>query len=374
MGLRPPWVGRRVAVWEHVGSTNDLAARASSSRANSGLVVLAEAQSADGAAAAGLGCPAAVVDPVLRVLFPPPELDIPGWLTALGAVAVAGLAEEITGSAARIKWPNDVRVDRRKLAGVLVDARRRRAIVGIGLNANLDPAELPDGLRESVTSLSGLLGRRVDRSEVARDLIARLDALYGEAVDRGPGPLDRAWADRSEHLGRVAVETPGGRFVGRLADLGLIRGAVIVRDDGEILVIPTAEIRGSASRARPRATPLTSFPRGLTLSVDGGSGPVDFPAPPHRDIDRPGHPDRLAARGAQHDSTGPRRRFAGPCRSMLLGEGAWRRGTGDDRLMCVEGPPSPARLHSGGSSHGQARSLRVPGHSRLVRPAGLGLG
>ena len=55
------------------------------------------------------------------LLFPPTPLDRPEWLTALGAVAVAEVVEEFTGRPARIKWPNDVRVDGRKIAGVLVE-------------------------------------------------------------------------------------------------------------------------------------------------------------------------------------------------------------------------------------------------------------
>ena len=69
------------------------------------------------------------------LLFPPERLDGTGWLTALGAVAAAEVVSEWTGLEARIKWPNDVRVAGRKIAGVLVE-RGPGAVIGIGLNVN----------------------------------------------------------------------------------------------------------------------------------------------------------------------------------------------------------------------------------------------
>jgi BirA family biotin operon repressor/biotin-[acetyl-CoA-carboxylase] ligase len=240
---KPRLVGRRIAVWNRVGSTNDLAARAAHSRANDGLVVLAEEQTA-GRGRQGRTWIAPPASSLLlsMLVFPPPSIAAPCWLTALGAVAVAEVVERRTGLRAGIKWPNDVRVDGRKLAGVLVE-RRPGSVIGIGLNVNCDEDAFPDHLRSSATSLQILLNLPVDRSELARELIHQLDSRYTEGLERGPQAIDRAWRSRLEQMGRpVRVETPAGTLTGRLVEAGLDSGVVIVPADGPARLIPTAEI------------------------------------------------------------------------------------------------------------------------------------
>jgi BirA family biotin operon repressor/biotin-[acetyl-CoA-carboxylase] ligase len=236
-------VGRRVAVWNRVASTNDLAARGASSAANEGLVVLAEEQTA-GRGRRGRRWTTPPRSAVLMsvLLFPPERLDEAGWLTALGAVATAEVVAEWTGLEAKIKWPNDVRVAGRKIAGVLVE-RSGGAIVGIGLNANTTSDDLADDLASSATSLRILRGEPVDRSELARALIRRLDAWYDRGWSLGPETLNRPWRERSEHLGQwIAVETPTRRLVGRLDDLDLQRGAALAQAEGPTCRIPARDI------------------------------------------------------------------------------------------------------------------------------------
>ena len=227
-------VGRRIAVWSRVSSTNDLAARAAASASNDGLVVLAEEQTA-GRGRRGRSWTAPPRSSILMsvLLFPPPHLApaVPeaafgcAWLTALGAVATAEVVTAWTGRDAAIKWPNDVRVDGRKVAGILVerasprgptssgvaDAEPARGVViGIGLNVNLDRDALPTELRDRATSIEDRTRRpTVDRSEVARDLIRRLDHWYDASLALGPEIINAPWRARSEHFGRVVrVDDP----------------------------------------------------------------------------------------------------------------------------------------------------------------------
>ena len=226
-------VGRRIAVWNRVTSTNDLAARAAVSRANEGLVVFAEEQTAGrGRRGRSWSAPprAAILMSVL--LFPPEPLADPAWLTALGAVAVSETVSNWVGAAAAIKWPNDVRVGGLKVAGILVE-RGAGAVIGIGLNVNTAPDDFPAELRRSATSLRALLGSPVDRSELARGLIQRLDSLYEDSLRDGVGVLSAPWRDRSEHFGRfVSVVTPTGPVSGRLDDIDLWAGVRLTAPDG----------------------------------------------------------------------------------------------------------------------------------------------
>jgi BirA family transcriptional regulator, biotin operon repressor / biotin---[acetyl-CoA-carboxylase] ligase len=161
-GWTPARIGRRIAVWNRLASTNDLAARASGSRTNDGLVVLAEDQTA-GRGRRGRAWVAPAQSSILMsvLLFPPEPLASPAWLTALGAVASAEIVEEFTGLFAQIKWPNDVRVQGRKLGGILVE-RGQGAVLGIGLNVNVQPSQFPASIRAESSSLE-ILDRKSTR-------------------------------------------------------------------------------------------------------------------------------------------------------------------------------------------------------------------
>ncbi len=236
-------IGRRIAVWNRVSSTNDLAARASASAANDGLVVLAEGQSA-GRGRRGRTWSARPGSSVLMsvLLFPTGPTAEPAWLTALGAVAVAEVVTAWTGRRAAIKWPNDVRVNGRKIAGILVE-RGAGAVIGIGLNVNLSIEDFPEDLRESATSVQILNDRPVDRSDLVRDLIGRLDARYDPTSPDRYESLVARWRDLSEHLGRrVCVSTPSGEARGRLVDIDLEDG-LRLRDDFDSRVhVPMGQV------------------------------------------------------------------------------------------------------------------------------------
>jgi BirA family biotin operon repressor/biotin-[acetyl-CoA-carboxylase] ligase len=255
-------VGHRIAVWSRVSSTNDLAAQAVGSTSNDGLVILAEEQTA-GRGRLGRSWTAPPRSSILMsvLIFPTPSLDLAGpdagrgsgWLTALGAVATAEVVSTWIGREAAIKWPNDVRVEGRKIAGILVERPSARGrpdspasarncpslhgptgsgqatVIGIGLNVNFDRDALPAELEGRATSIRiERGGLPVDRSEVARDLIRRLDYWYDAVRSQGSAALNAPWRDRNELLGQaVRVSTPSGPHSGRLIDLDVRLGLTL---------------------------------------------------------------------------------------------------------------------------------------------------
>lgn len=198
-------VGRRIAVWNRVTSTNDLAMRASRSRTNEGLVVLAEEQTRGrGRRGRHWFAPASSSILMSVLLFPTRSRRGARLLTSLGAVATAEVIEEASAAAVEIKWPNDLYVGGRKLAGILVE-QSVGTVIGIGINVNIAAADFPLHLAHEMTSLFQVTGRRADRSDLCRRLIERLDHWYSVACTDGSDPV---WSRFSElqTAGR-AVET-----------------------------------------------------------------------------------------------------------------------------------------------------------------------
>lgn len=241
--LQTQRIGRRIAVWNRVASTNDLAASAAGSSSNDGLVILAEEQWA-GRGRLGRQWSAPARSSVLMsvLLDTPSTLDSTSWLTALGAVAVAEVVARFSGREPRIKWPNDVRVDGRKVAGILVE-RGLGAVIGIGLNVNIPQESFPDELIRSASSLQILCGAPLDRSELARALIRELDHWYDLGILHGPGSLSARWRALSEHLGRtVNVKMPTGSLAGVLEELDLEQGLLVTATDGRALRINVSDV------------------------------------------------------------------------------------------------------------------------------------
>lgn len=236
-------IGGRIAVWDRVASTNDLAAAAARSRSNEGLAVFAESQTAGrGRRGRTWVAPSGSSLLVSILLFPQGDLADTSRLMAIGAVAVAELVHEVTGHAAQIKWPNDVRVQGRKIAGVLVE-RRAGAVIGIGLNVNQTEADFETAMAPTATSLRLLGVETPDRSELAQMLLRRLDTLYVSAMELGPGPLDSAWSRLLEPLGReVALSTSRGLVRGRLIHADLPLGLSVQDADGRIQRVGPHEI------------------------------------------------------------------------------------------------------------------------------------
>ena len=171
------------------------------------------------------------------------------WLPPLGLV-VAEAVCEATWDDARVRWPNDVVVDGRKLAGVLAELREGRLVVGVGVNANLAPAELPREARVTATSLRILRGAPVDRAQLLADLVASIEAGYRRFEQDGFTGLDRdelrgRWVElaggaRGECDG---VDEHGRLVVGGRAHTSAEVSAVIVGADREHYTSVDAEAK-----------------------------------------------------------------------------------------------------------------------------------
>ena len=128
---------------------------------------------------------------VSTVLRPPPERKA-AELTLVGGLAAAIAVERATGLAAQLKWPNDVMLDRRKVAGGLAERKDGAVVLGIGVNVNQRPDELPAGTKAPAGSLRSVTGRENDRAALLVDLLLELERRYEAWRDGG---LDAVYDD-----------------------------------------------------------------------------------------------------------------------------------------------------------------------------------
>jgi BirA family biotin operon repressor/biotin-[acetyl-CoA-carboxylase] ligase len=111
------------------------------------------------------------------MLHPPPERRLPE-LSLVAALAVAEMVEEAVALAAQIKWPNDVMLNRRKVAGILSELSDETVVVGIGVNVNQTRAELPLDSPTEPASLRTATGNTFDRAVLLGSLLVRLERMY----------------------------------------------------------------------------------------------------------------------------------------------------------------------------------------------------
>lgn len=114
------------------------------------------------------------------ILLRPRSGRRPAELSLVAAVAVAEAVEATTDLSAQIKWPNDVMLNRRKVAGILAEMRADAVVVGIGINVNQGRDQLPDDTRTPAGSLRSLTGVEYGRDAVLSTMLERLDLRYGQ--------------------------------------------------------------------------------------------------------------------------------------------------------------------------------------------------
>ena len=255
--LRTQAIGRCLRVLAQAGSTNDVALATGREGSADGFAVLADRQTAGRGRLGRTWESPPGVGIYTSVLLRPRAPAAPAPLLTLAVgIAAAEAIQEITGLLPRLKWPNDIQLDGRKVGGILVEGttlegRLSEAVVGIGINVNQEAADFPAELMEGATSLRILLGRPVGRTELVAGLYNTLEHWYrvfceGEwrmILDRG-----RAW---SAVLGQpVEVRSGAERWSGLAWDLDQ-DGALIVRDGSGALrrvVAGDVSIRPAAGR------------------------------------------------------------------------------------------------------------------------------
>ena len=160
-------------------------------------------------------------------------------LSLVCALSVAETVERAAALAARVKWPNDVLVDERKVAGILLEGRDDAVVCGIGINVNQLDGALPAHTRMPAASLRTLTGREYDRALVLVELLECLEARYDAWLASGLTSL-LPELERRDALRSRAVTVGGvaGTAAGIAPD-GRLR---VARADGAETLVASGEV------------------------------------------------------------------------------------------------------------------------------------
>ena len=248
--LRAAVFGHQVFYYPSIGSTNDRALDLAAAGEPEGAVVLAEEQTGGrGRRERVWQSPARLgiyVSLILRPCVPAPRAPL---FTFTAAVTVADALRGVGRVPAAIKWPNDVVVGRRKIAGILGETRGsdpiiREMVLGIGLNVNQRAEDFGPEVAGRATSLRIETGAPADRPPLLAAILEGFERRYSRLIGGQPAEMLREWQALSAlPRGRsVVVEGPSGRLEGQITGVDE-EGALLLRlPDGGTVRVPFGEI------------------------------------------------------------------------------------------------------------------------------------
>jgi len=238
--LRVKWLGKTIHYFHALDSTNSKAYELASRGAEEGEIVIAESQ-AKGKGRLG------------RNWFSPPYLNLylsvilrpkisphqAPFITLMAAVATAEAIEKTSGLQSSIKWPNDILLSGRKIAGLLNEIKSETdrihfVILGIGVNLNVDEKMFPKEIRSIATSMKREMGQAVSRKDFLALLLKELEKWYTVFLKEGGTVILNSWRERAQIKGRqVKMTSFGETIAGRAIDVDSDGALIIETRRGE---------------------------------------------------------------------------------------------------------------------------------------------
>ena len=250
-------LAREILTFEETASTNDVATRLGREGHAGGLLVFAERQTA-GRGRFGRRWESAPHAGLWASLLLRPAFATPLWvrLTTWAGVCVAAAIERATGLEAQVKWPNDVLVGGKKVAGILTECSSDAdggmfAVVGIGVNVNHEA--MPADIADRAASLRQFAGHPFDRSALAAAIVTELTARL-PGVDTAFDHILAEAARRSSILGKwIRLDAADISFEGRAENLDAEGNLLLRLADGSLRTMTAGEVTSQTSSFVPAA-------------------------------------------------------------------------------------------------------------------------
>ena len=243
--LDTKFTGKKIHYYEAVPSTMDLAMGLGMKGASEGTVILAETQTK------GKGRLGRIwfspkfkgiyLSLILRPKFSPQRTPL---LTLLSAVSICEAIKEHCGIDSQIKWPNDILINNKKVAGILTELNAEMdevnfVIIGIGLNVNNELKSLISGS----TSLREAMGEEVSRVGLLQEILRRIEANYIHFDQKGPKAIIDKWREYSITLGkRVKVYSHREHIEGQAVNIDADGGLMVRKDSGLTVKVMAGDV------------------------------------------------------------------------------------------------------------------------------------
>ena len=242
-GLTTRFIGQNVIYYPSVTSTNDIARQQALAKAPEGTAVIADRQTT------GRGrLKRAWVSPkgniAVTIILYPARKNLQ-FLTMLASLAVMHCIEKTTGLKCRLKWPNDVLINNKKVCGILLESQAASdnvdyAIIGIGINVNMKLLDYPE-ISAIATSLADETGEEVSRLVLLRNLFLEMEKLY-LSLQAGESLLAE-WRDKLITLGKNIHVRSGDDVFEGIAESVADDGSLMLRcADGKLLKFMAGDV------------------------------------------------------------------------------------------------------------------------------------
>jgi BirA family biotin operon repressor/biotin-[acetyl-CoA-carboxylase] ligase len=238
--LTTKWIGKTIHYFPSIDSTNSEAYQLALEGAEEGEVVIAESQvKGRGRLGRHWFSPPYLnlyLSAILRPKIPPHRASL---ITLMAAVATADAIQKYSGLLPLIKWPNDILLGDRKVAGLLNEIhsetdRIHFVILGIGVNLNMNRKMFSKEIRGVATSLKREMGETISRKVFLRSLLEELEGWYAIFLKEGGAPVLEAWRERAKIEGkRVKVTSFGETLSGVAVDVDSDGALILKTKDGE---------------------------------------------------------------------------------------------------------------------------------------------
>ncbi len=237
--LKTRWIGSSIIIYKSTSSTNDIAAEYAKKPDNCGTVILTEEQIA-GRGRGNNKWISKKGDSILCSIVLSAEQINPEILCLSCAAATA----EAISKSAKIKWPNDIILNGRKVAGILLETKKYKNhmayIIGIGINCHQKQNGFPKELRKTATSIDIEKGNFVDRNTLAKRLLSSIEHWL-DIAKRNSSKVIEQWQKLSILLHkRVTVIYKGKNFTGNCIGIDPEKGLIVHLDTGSVRMFDAA--------------------------------------------------------------------------------------------------------------------------------------
>lgn len=237
--LKNRWIGSSIIVYKSTSSTNDVAVEYARNPDNHGTVIFAEEQTA-GRGRGGNKWLSKKGDSTLCSIVLSSEQINPEILCLSCAVAVA----EAVGKGAKIKWPNDIILNGRKVAGILLETKKYKNhtayILGIGINCHQKQNDFPKEMRKTATSIDIERDSLIDRNTLAKRLLSSIEHWL-DIAKKNSGKVIEQWQKLSILLHkRITVIYKSKKFTGNCIGIDPEKGLIVQLETGSVRMFDAA--------------------------------------------------------------------------------------------------------------------------------------